>query len=34
MAPSSEAALAMLAVIVPAVIVSDIVMAGMSGYEF
>jgi CheY-like chemotaxis protein len=35
MAPSSEAALAMLAVIAPAVIVSDIMMAGrMSGYEF
>jgi two-component system sensor histidine kinase ChiS len=33
-APSSEAALAMLATIVPAVIISDIMMAGMSGYEF
>lgn len=33
-APSSEEALAMLAVVVPGVIISDVMMAGMSGYEF
>lgn len=32
-APSSEEALAMLAVVVPAVIISDVMMSGMSGYE-
>lgn len=32
-APSSEAALAMLAEVVPAVIISDVMMSGMSGYE-
>lgn len=32
-APSGEAALAMLAVVVPAVIISDVMMSGMSGYE-
>jgi CheY-like chemotaxis protein len=30
---SSEEALAMLAVVVPAVIISDVMMSGMSGYE-
>lgn len=33
-APSSEEALAMLAVSVPALIISDVMMSGMSGYEF
>jgi CheY-like chemotaxis protein len=33
-APSSEEALAMLAVVAPAVIISDVMMSGMSGYEF
>jgi len=32
-APSSEEALAMLTVVVPAVIISDVMMSGMSGYE-
>jgi CheY-like chemotaxis protein len=33
-APSGEAALGMLAVVVPAVIISYVLMSGMSGYEF
>jgi type IV pilus assembly protein PilA len=33
-APSSEEALAMLAITVPSVIISDVMMSGMSGYEF
>ncbi|HKV06357.1 MAG TPA: response regulator [Candidatus Acidoferrales bacterium] len=33
-APSSEKALEMLRTLAPAVIISDVTMAGMSGYEF
>jgi CheY-like chemotaxis protein len=33
-APSGEDALAILASIVPAVIISDVMMSGMSGYDF
>jgi two-component system sensor histidine kinase ChiS len=33
-APSGEEALALLAVVAPGVIISDVMMAGMSGYEF
>ena len=33
-APSGEAALVMLAVVTPSVIISDVLISGMSGYEF